>query len=108
MARSRPQTSTGVGQDGRELTNGTSTPTSINSGKDVVAFRRPLMLRSKTDVGPHIPKDIEATDEDSRSSVDGDFRIRHGFEDQLVSEEYNNILTSVSHGMRVLYSKKSD
>jgi regulator-associated protein of mTOR len=54
---------------------------------------RPGMLRAKSDFGPRHPVlPPESTDE---GSVDGHFKIRHGWDDQLNSEEYSNLLTSV-------------
>jgi regulator-associated protein of mTOR len=54
---------------------------------------RPSMLRAKSDFGPRHPAlPPESTDE---GSVDGHFKIRHGWDDQLNSEEYSNLLTSV-------------
>ncbi|KAI4713375.1 hypothetical protein J4E89_002355 [Alternaria sp. Ai002NY15] len=53
---------------------------------------RPSMLRAKSDFGPRHPAlPPESTDE---GSVDGHFKIRHGWDDQLNSEEYSNLLTS--------------
>ena len=57
---------------------------------------RPLMLRTKSDFGPRREDMADSADEDLGSSADGDFKIRHGWESQLTSEEYNNLLTSVS------------
>jgi regulator-associated protein of mTOR len=57
--------------------------------------KRPSMLRAKSDFGPrHDPEPPESVDE--ASSADENFKIRHGWDDQLNSEEYNNLLTSVS------------
>jgi regulator-associated protein of mTOR len=56
--------------------------------------KRPSMLRAKSDFGPrHDPEPPESIDE--ASSADENFKIRHGWDDQLNSEEYNNLLTSV-------------
>lgn len=55
---------------------------------------RPQMLRAKSDFGPrHFETPSESADE--AGSVDGQFKIRHGWDDQLNSEEYNQLLTSV-------------
>lgn len=55
---------------------------------------RPLMLRAKSDFGSRREDAADSADEDIGSSADGDFKIRHGWESQLTSEEYNNLLTS--------------
>jgi regulator-associated protein of mTOR len=57
---------------------------------------RPSLLRARSDFGPrhsHLEQPSDSADE--ASSADGHFKIRHGWDDQLNSEEYNNILTSV-------------
>ncbi|KAF2741247.1 hypothetical protein EJ04DRAFT_571372 [Polyplosphaeria fusca] len=54
---------------------------------------RPSFLRAKSDFGPrHNNEPVESTDE--ASSAEGNFKIRHGWDVQLDSEEYNNLLTS--------------
>jgi regulator-associated protein of mTOR len=54
---------------------------------------RPQMLRAKSDFGPrHFESPSESADE--AASTDGHFKIRHGWDDQLNSEEYNQLLTS--------------
>lgn len=55
---------------------------------------RPSLARAKSDFGPRQPaqQPQEPTDD---GSVDGHFKIRHGWDDQLNSEEYSNMLTSV-------------
>jgi regulator-associated protein of mTOR len=54
---------------------------------------RPSFARAKSDFGPRHPAvPPESTD---AASVDGQFKIRHGWDDQLNSEEYSNLLTSV-------------
>lgn len=54
---------------------------------------RPGFARAKSDFGPrHAVLPSEAAEE---GSVDGHFKIRHGWDDQLNSEEYSNLLTSV-------------
>jgi regulatory associated protein of mTOR len=55
---------------------------------------RPALSRAKSDIGPRAPEPSDSADE--VSSADGNFKIRHGWDDQLNSEEYNNLLTSVS------------
>lgn len=57
---------------------------------------RPSLQRAKSDFGPR-RQEPENADEEVASSVDGDFKIRHGWETQLTSPEYNNHLTAVSH-----------
>lgn len=55
---------------------------------------RPSLVRARSDFGPRhpAPSPPESTDE---ASIDGHFKIRHGWDDQLNSEEYSNMLTSV-------------
>ncbi|KAJ6197026.1 LOW QUALITY PROTEIN: raptor N-terminal caspase like domain-containing protein [Bipolaris maydis] len=53
---------------------------------------RPGFARAKSDFGPrHAVMPPDGTDEES---IDGHFKIRHGWHDQLNSEEYSNLLTS--------------
>jgi regulator-associated protein of mTOR len=54
---------------------------------------RPGLLRARSDVGPR-PSAAPPESADG-GSVDGHFKIRHGWDDQLNSEEYSNLLTSV-------------
>jgi regulator-associated protein of mTOR len=56
---------------------------------------RPKLLRAKSDFGPRREEPLRTADVESRASGEGEWGIRHGFETQLVSEEYNNLLTSV-------------
>ncbi|KAI1511318.1 hypothetical protein A1F97_03072 [Pyrenophora tritici-repentis] len=54
---------------------------------------RPGFGRAKSDFGPrHAVGPPESTADEG--SVDGHFKIRHGWDDQLNSEEYSNLLTS--------------
>ncbi|KAJ4346186.1 Target of rapamycin complex 1 subunit kog1 [Ascochyta clinopodiicola] len=53
---------------------------------------RPSLARAKSDFGPRQP--MHAQEPAEESSVDGHFTIRHGWDDQLNSEEYSNMLTS--------------
>jgi regulator-associated protein of mTOR len=54
---------------------------------------RPGLMRARSDFGPrHSVHPPESVDE---GSTDGQFKIRHGWDDQLNSEEYSNLLTSV-------------
>jgi regulator-associated protein of mTOR len=54
-------------------------------------------MRAKSDFGPrrHHQEEQSAESPDEDTTVDGHFKIRHGWDDQLNSEEYNNLLTSV-------------
>jgi regulator-associated protein of mTOR len=54
-------------------------------------------MRAKSDFGPRRQHQEEPAAEstDEAGSADGHFKIRHGWDDQLNSEEYNNLLTSV-------------
>ncbi|KAF2867131.1 WD repeat-containing protein-like protein mip1 [Massariosphaeria phaeospora] len=63
-----------------------SRPASASAG-------RPLLQRAKSDFGPRHPERSSETAEEV-SSVEGHFKIRHGWDDQLNSEEYNHLLTS--------------
>src|SRR5690242_13681966 len=54
---------------------------------------RPSIARAKSDFGPRQPAQPQDPADDA--SVDGHFKIRHGWDDQLNSEEYSNMLTSV-------------
>lgn len=55
---------------------------------------RPSLARAKSDFGPRQPAH-EPEEHNDDVSVDGHFKIRHGWDDQLNSEEYSNMLTSV-------------
>jgi regulator-associated protein of mTOR len=60
------------------------------------SLSRPLMLRAKSDFGPrHFESPPSDSGADEAASAEGQFRIRHGWDDQLNSEEYNQLLTSV-------------
>jgi regulator-associated protein of mTOR len=85
---------------GTAVTTASSTRASIDEQSDVShvasngtsASARPGLLRARSDFGPRRSAPPESTDE---GSVDGHFKIRHGWDDQLNSEEYSNLLTSV-------------
>jgi regulator-associated protein of mTOR len=47
----------------------------------------------------------ESTDE---GSMDGQFKIRHGWDDQLNSEEYSNLLTSVRSPLHCAWRAPKD
>ncbi|PVI06467.1 hypothetical protein DM02DRAFT_582168 [Periconia macrospinosa] len=56
--------------------------------------KRPSLSRAKSDIGPrHIP-DPPSESLDDGGSAENNFKIRHGWDDQLNSEEYNHLLTS--------------
>ncbi len=58
---------------------------------------RPFPMRAKSDMGPRHPlKPHSDTADEAASTGDPHFKIRHGWDDQLNSEEYNHLLTSVS------------
>ena len=63
---------------------------------------RPKLSRAKSDFGPRRDEQ-KTTDDESRTSIDGEWGIRHGFETQLVSEEYNNLLNSVGFVNRLFF-----
>ncbi|PSN70030.1 WD repeat-containing protein-like protein mip1 [Corynespora cassiicola Philippines] len=92
---SRPSTSSGAHNPSNrhppEMNGHTSTagPAASNG----TPAGRPSMLRAKSDYGPrHFEPPTENADE--VASADGHFKIRHGWDDQLNSDEYNNLLTS--------------
>lgn len=71
----------------------TSTPRPSLSASN---SHRPSLARAKSDFGPRQPQQPQQPhDPTEDSSVDGHFKIRHGWDDQLNSEEYSNMLTSV-------------
>lgn len=55
---------------------------------------RPGLLRAKSDFGPR-REEAGKGDDENRTADSGEWGIRHGFENQLVSEEYNNLLNAV-------------
>jgi hypothetical protein len=60
-------------------------------------FGRPKLLRAQTDVGPHRENGRpDHGDGSDIGSAEMEWGIRHGFDTQLGSEEYNTVLTSVS------------
>ncbi|OAL57052.1 hypothetical protein IQ07DRAFT_582313 [Pyrenochaeta sp. DS3sAY3a] len=62
------------------------------SGSNGTLTVRPNLSRARSDFGPRHPSQPpESADE---GSTDGHFKIRHGWDDQLNSEEYSNLLTS--------------
>jgi regulator-associated protein of mTOR len=64
------------------------------------------MLRAKSDFGPRPP--APPTESADEGSVDGHFTIRHGWADQLGSEEYSNLLTSVCESLGPQMVHKAD
>jgi regulator-associated protein of mTOR len=85
---------------GTAVTMASSTRASIDEQSDGshvatngTSSGRPGLLRARSDFGPRrTSAPPESTD---GGSVDGHFKIRHGWDDQLNSEEYSNLLTSV-------------
>jgi regulator-associated protein of mTOR len=69
--------------------------------------RRPSLMRAKSDFGPRLPSNPPAESADEVGSVDGHFNIRHGWDDQLNSEEYNHLLTSVRSTLSVTSSRRA-
>ncbi|EOD44046.1 regulatory associated protein-mtor [Neofusicoccum parvum] len=63
------------------------------NGANGSAPGRPLMLRAKSDFGPR-HNEQQVRDEDELESGDAEWTIRHGWESQLTSEEYQNLLSS--------------
>lgn len=68
-------------------------PPLARSASNGALTARPGLLRAKSDFGPRHP--APPTESADEGSVDGHFKIRHGWDDQLNSEEYSNLLTSV-------------
>jgi hypothetical protein len=58
---------------------------------------RPKLLRAKSDFGPRFENASRNDDTESKTSGETEWGIRHGFDTQLASEEWNNLLTSVSY-----------
>jgi regulatory associated protein of mTOR len=56
---------------------------------------RPKLLRAKSDFGPRRESNPGNDDTDSKTSGETEWGIRHGFDTQLASEEWNNMLNSV-------------
>jgi regulator-associated protein of mTOR len=56
---------------------------------------RPGLLRARSDFGPRHSVPAPESVQEGSVDVDGHFKIRHGWDDQLNSEEYSNLLTSV-------------
>ncbi|KAF2675570.1 hypothetical protein BT63DRAFT_420766 [Microthyrium microscopicum] len=54
---------------------------------------RPKLLRAKSDFGPRREDSGRNDDNDSKGSNDAEWGIRHGFDTQLASEDYNHLLT---------------
>jgi regulator-associated protein of mTOR len=76
------------------LDNNERRRSSRNASPADIATRRPGLLRAKSDFGPR-REDVVKDDDDGKNSEAGEWGIRHGFETQLVSEEYNSILNAV-------------
>jgi regulator-associated protein of mTOR len=74
--------------------NNGSRRASRNASPADIATRRPGLLRAKSDFGPRREEAVRGEDE-SKTSDGGEWGIRHGFETQLVSEEYNQVLNAV-------------
>ncbi|KAF2109718.1 raptor N-terminal caspase like domain-containing protein [Lophiotrema nucula] len=69
------------------------TPNALQTSLNGAPAGRPSLLRAKSDFGPRL-KDEPTDSADEASSAEGNFKIRHGWDVQLDSEEYNNLLTS--------------
>lgn len=72
---------------------------SRNASPTGMALRPGMLLRAKSDFGPR-REEANKEDDESKTSVDAEWGIRHGFETQLESEEYNNLLNSVHTAIR--------
>ena len=56
---------------------------------------RPMLLRTKSDFGPRRDDHAKGDETESKASTEGEWGIRHGFDTQLASEDYNHLLTEV-------------
>lgn len=88
---SRPSTSAANATAAREHMEESSALVSPSSNGTAPA--RPSLSRARSDFGPRHPAPPPESADDG--STDGHFKIRHGWDDQLNSEEYSNLLTSV-------------
>ena len=63
---------------------------------------RPSLARARSDFGPR-HNSLQPAESVEEQSVDehGHFKIRHGWDDQLNSDEYSNLLTSVCRAYNV-------
>ncbi|KAE9970268.1 hypothetical protein BLS_004990 [Venturia inaequalis] len=66
---------------------------SRNPSPTRMAPRPGMLWRAKSDFAPR-REEANKEDDESKTSVDAEWGIRHGFETQLESEEYNNLLNS--------------
>lgn len=92
----RPSTASSSHRNHAQV-NGTARST-LRSTSNGAQGKRPSLSRAKSDIGPrHLPDpsdDDEDDDLDNGPSAEPNFKIRHGWDDQLNSEEYNHLLTS--------------
>lgn len=91
----KPSSSTHLASKGFSEENDRESMRSFRNGSNERNGSRPGLSRAKSDFGPRREDTAASVDEDAQSSTDGEFRIRHGWESQLTSEEYNNLLNSV-------------
>ena len=61
---------------------------------------KPKLSRAKRDFGPRRDDHNQDGHDDAAGSGDGEWKIRHGFENQLNSEEYNKMLESVRRKLK--------
>jgi hypothetical protein len=75
-------------------------PRSRNASRDAspAPSGRPGLQRAKSDFGPRGREDVNRAGEEPEAK-DGEWGLRHGFETQLESEEYNRLLESVCGGL---------
>ncbi|KAH7078588.1 WD repeat-containing protein-like protein mip1 [Paraphoma chrysanthemicola] len=64
----------------------------VPSATNGTTSQRPSISRARSDFGPRHPAPPSESAEEGHT--DGHFKIRHGWDDQLNSEEYSNLLTS--------------
>jgi regulator-associated protein of mTOR len=100
---SRQPSSATPSRPGTAVTTASSIRASVDEENDIASngasSARPGLLRAKSDFGPRrAAPPPESADE---GSVDGHYKIRHGWDDQLNSEEYSNLLTSVRERLGV-------
>jgi regulator-associated protein of mTOR len=76
--------------------NASPSPTGAGAGASAGAGR-PGLQRAKSDFGPR-REEVNRAGEESETK-EGEWGLRHGFETQLESEEYNRLLESVGHSV---------
>ncbi|KAF2643093.1 WD repeat-containing protein-like protein mip1 [Massarina eburnea CBS 473.64] len=88
----RPSTSSSLNRSPPDM-NG-ARPNLGRSDTSGAPIKRPSLTRAKSDIGPRQPPKPPSESADESTTTEGNFKIRHGWDDQLNSEEYNQLLTS--------------